>query len=350
MANVVKVVHYLNQFFGGIGGEEQANTPVQAKEGAVGPARALQQALGDQGTIVATIIAGDNYFVEETERSHQAARDALRKHQPDVLVAGPAFDAGRYGLACAQMCKLARESGIPAVTAMTPDNPGVITYRQDNIVVPTGGSLTEMQDIMARLVPFVLKLGKGKELGPAPEEGYLPRGIRRPTVRETPGGQRAVDMMEARLLDNPYSTEVFIRQIEEISAPLPLPTLRDKTLALVTSGGIVPSGNPEKQVGGRSEEVYRYNIEGVPELKVGEWQSVHGGFDTHWLNTKDPDYALPLRAIRLLEEGGLIGRVYPIYFSTTGNATAVGAAKRMAGEIAQELKEQHVDAVLLVAT
>ena len=45
----IKVVHYLNQFFGGLGGEEQAYAPVQVKEGPVGPGRALQAALKDQG-------------------------------------------------------------------------------------------------------------------------------------------------------------------------------------------------------------------------------------------------------------------------------------------------------------
>ena len=34
---VYRVVHYLNQFFGGMGGEERADTPVTVKEGAVGP-------------------------------------------------------------------------------------------------------------------------------------------------------------------------------------------------------------------------------------------------------------------------------------------------------------------------
>ena len=49
LAEAIRVVHYLNQFFGGIGGEEQAYEPVQG-------------ALGDQTTIVGTLIAGDNYF------------------------------------------------------------------------------------------------------------------------------------------------------------------------------------------------------------------------------------------------------------------------------------------------
>ena len=37
----MKVVHYLNQFFAGLGGEEAAGTPPQRIEGAVGPGRGL---------------------------------------------------------------------------------------------------------------------------------------------------------------------------------------------------------------------------------------------------------------------------------------------------------------------
>ena len=68
------------------------------------------------------------------------------------------------------------------------------------------------------------------------------------------------------------------------------------------------------------------------------------------LNTKDPGYALPLRAVRELEDEGAIGKIHNTYYATTGNQTAVTAAKRMGGEIGRELLEQHVDAVLLVAT
>ena len=57
-----KIVHYINQFFAGIGGEEKADYKPEIKEGAVGPGLALQTALGEDYEVVATIICGDNYF------------------------------------------------------------------------------------------------------------------------------------------------------------------------------------------------------------------------------------------------------------------------------------------------
>ena len=69
MADQLRVVYYLNQFFGGIGGEEQANLPLEVRDGPIGPARPFQQLLGDQGQVVATIICGDNYFSEQREQA-----------------------------------------------------------------------------------------------------------------------------------------------------------------------------------------------------------------------------------------------------------------------------------------
>ncbi len=350
MDSPVRVVHYLNQFFGGIGGEEHANLPVETRGGAVGPGRALKQALGDQATIVATIVAGDNYFVEEEQASAQSAIQALKQYDADVVVAGPAFDAGRYGLACAQMCKLAQEQGVSAVTAMTDDNTGIITYGNDVVAIATGTTPTEMRSIMDRLAPVALKLGRGIELGPADEEGYLPRGVRKPIVRERVGAARAVDMIEARLTGQPFTSEVYVKQYDDVDPPAPISGLSGKTIALVTSGGMVPHGNPDRLGSARAEGFFRYDISGLDELTVGEWESVHGGFNTQWLNTKDPGYALPLRTVRQLESEGAIGNVYDVYFATTGNQTAVTSAQKMGREIAEELREQKVDAVLLVAT
>ena len=114
MDRQLRVVHYLNQFFGGIGGEEHAYAPLRVTEGAVGAARALQAALGAEGAVAATIVAGDNAFTEEPEPCKAAVKEALDRYRPDVVSAGPAFDAGRYGLACAEVCRVARANGMPA--------------------------------------------------------------------------------------------------------------------------------------------------------------------------------------------------------------------------------------------
>ncbi|MCH7997834.1 MAG: glycine/betaine/sarcosine/D-proline family reductase selenoprotein B, partial [Chloroflexi bacterium] len=68
----LRVVHYLNQFFAGIGGEEKADTPPQVSDGPLGPANALDNALaaGDEGRVVATVLCGDNYLAEHQAQAH----------------------------------------------------------------------------------------------------------------------------------------------------------------------------------------------------------------------------------------------------------------------------------------
>ena len=350
MAEPLRVVHYLNQFFGGIGAEEHANIPLQVEEGAVGPGRAVQQMLGDRGTVVATFVCGDNYFVEEGERAAVAARQALEHYAPHLVLAGPAFDAGRYGVACAQMCAVAKEAGVPAVTGMYPENPGYTTFRRELVCVPTGTRATEMQAILTRMIELGAKLARGEELGPAAKEGYLPTGLRRFVVRQQPGWERAIEMLEARVNGRPYPSEVLLQQYETVPPPVPVKDLGQVTLGLVTSGGLVPRGNPDGQVSGFAQEAFRYSIEGQQALSIEDWESVHGGFNPHILNTKKPSYVLPLPVLRELEAEGEIGAIYPYFFSTVGNGTAVSQAKQMGAQIAQEFKKARIRAALLVAT
>lgn len=351
MADPIRVVHYLNQFFGGVGGEEEAYAPVEVKQGPVGPGRALQAALGDQATVVATIVAGDNYFTEEVESAKAATAEAFDQTKPDVVIAGPAFDAGRYGLACAEVCRLAQARGIPAVTGMHPDNAGVLTYRRDILAVSSGADSSEMVQVIGKMASLAIKRHGGEELGPAAVDGYIPHGIRRQVMHDKLGYERATDMLLARLAGRPYSSEMLITGYDDVPpAPAIKKGLENAVIGLVSSGGLVPRGNEDRLVGSRAEKFFHYDISKVPSLSVEEWESVHGGFGTLILNTKDPNYAMPLSTVRYLEDKGAIGGVYGQFFSTTGNGTAVSAARRMGSDMAAELAENHVDGVLLVAT
>jgi len=177
---MLKVVHYINQFFGQIGGEDKADTPPLVKEGPVGPGLALQQALGDQGKVVATIICGDSYFNEHVDEALAEVLRMVEQYQPDLFVAGPAFFAGRYGIACATVCKAVQEKfGIPVVTGMYPENPGVDLCKKDVYVVKTGDSAAQMKDAITKMVKLALKMVNKEEIGTPEEEGYIPRALGR---------------------------------------------------------------------------------------------------------------------------------------------------------------------------
>ncbi len=349
MSDSLKVVHYLNQFFGGIGGEEKANVPVEVRDGPIGPGRLLQQLLGDDGAVAATIICGDNYFSERRESAVASVAKALKQLEPDVVVAGPAFDAGRYGLACGEVCKVAEQMGIPAVTAMHPENPGVLSFRRHATVVPTGESPAEMQAVFSKVHGIALKLGSRRELGPPEEEGYLPRGVRVMVTREEPGYKRAVDMLAAKLRGDAFHTEVPFQQPDRVEPTPPIVDMGRATIALVSTGGLIPKGNPDRQTSGNPDRYFTYSVEGLDALTSEDWEAFHGGYYNQ-ISSENPNYVLPLSFMRRFEAGGTVGGVHPQIFTMPGVATPVAKARRLGSQMAQELKDANIDGCILVAT
>jgi len=273
----------------------------------------------------------------------------LRDLRPDVLVAGPAFEAGRYGLACGEVCRIAAEEGIPAVAAMHPSNPGVLMHRREVLIVPTGSSAASMQEALGPLVRIALKLARAEALGSAEREGYLPRGIRKVGFRAEPGYRRAVDMLLAKLHGRPYVSEIPYQAPEIVEPAPPVADLRRIALALVTTGGLVPIGNPDRQTSGNAQKYFRYPIDQLQSLRRGEWEAYHVGYFTHLVNT-NPNYVLPLGYMRELERAGTIGSVHPYAYTLPGVSTPVAQSELLGRGIADQLREAKVGACLLVST
>jgi len=345
-----RVVHYLNQFYAGIGGEEKANIPPQMKEGIVGPGRPLQDALGEEGEIVATMICGDSYFAENIEAVAASVVESLSPYKPDVFVAGPAFNAGRYGIACGAACSaVGKTLGIPVVTAMYEENPALELYRKEIYAIPTAKSAVGMAEAISKMAGFVRKLGFGQEIGLPEEEGYFPRGIRVNRFASQTGGERAVDMLMAKLKGEPFKTEYAMPTFEQVPPSSAVKNMSSATIALVTSGGIVPLGNPDRIEAASASKFAEYNIDGVNDLTADAYQTCHGGYDPVYAN-EDPDRVLPLDAMRDLEKEGAIGKLYDRYYVTVGNATSVANAQKFGREIAEKLIAADVDGVILTST
>jgi len=172
MTKKIKVVHYLNQFFGGIGGEEEASAMPQSKAGAVGPGGAINKILGEQGEVVGTIICGDNYFSENTGEALDKIEKFIGDYDPDLLLAGPAFNAGRYGVACGEVCKFVQDRlELPAVTAMFEENPGSALFQQDVYIIKSQDSVRGMNDAVTKMIGIGLSLVSDEPIGPAVIEG-----------------------------------------------------------------------------------------------------------------------------------------------------------------------------------
>lgn len=349
MTENVRVVHYLNQFFGQIGGEEKAGIAPFDTPGHVGPGMAFDAAFGDEAEIVGTVICGDTYFGENVERATREVVALIEKYRPDLLIAGPAFNAGRYGIACGAVCAaVAERFGIPVVAGMYPENPGVDMYRKNVHIVETGGSAAGMRKAVPLMARLGLKLVKG-ELTDSVADGYLSRGIRRNYFAQRRGSERAVEMLVKKLSGEDFATEYPMPQFDRVDPNPPIADISMATIALVTSGGIVPKGNPDRIESSSASKFGKYDLEGIEDLTGETHQTAHGGYDPVYAN-EDPDRVLPVDVMRDLEREGAIGKLHRYFYSTVGNGTSVANSKKYAAAIAKELVEAGVDGVILTST
>jgi glycine reductase len=345
-----KVVHYINQFFAQVGGEEMAHIQPEKREGPVGPGLALSKTFGDDAEIVSTIVCGDSWFNENLELARKTVVDMVREDDPDIFIAGPAFNAGRYGVACGSIAEAVKtELGIPVVTGMYIENPGADMFRQKVYIIETKNSAADMRKAAPKMAKLALKLARGEEIGASAEDDYIPNGIRKNFFEKKRGSQRAVDMLLAKINGKPYTTEYPMPDFDRVEPQPAIKDLSKATIALVTSGGIVPKGNPDRIESSSATKFGEYDITGVDDLTEETYETAHGGYDPVYAN-QDSDRVVPVDVMREFEREGVIGKLHNKFYSTTGNGTAVASSKKFAEEIAKRLIADEVDAVLLTST
>lgn len=344
-----RIVHYLNQFYGQIGGEEFADQTPLLKEGPIGPGTGLKALLGDDVEIVGTVICGDNYFADHQDDALKQILEMIESQKPDLLIAGPGFNAGRYGLACGAVCDaVGQKLNIPVLTALYPENPGAEMFHKTAYILEAPISAAGMRKLLPKVAAFAGKLLRGDEIGFPEEEGYIPQGYRVNVHTEKTGAVRGVDMLLKKLNGEPFVTELPMPVFDRIKPAPAVKDLKNAKIALVTSGGIVPQGNPDRIESANASKFGIYDIASLDDLTGEQFMTVHGGYDPVYA-TEDPDRVLPLDALRAFEKEGLIGKLHDQYYATVGNTTAVSSAKKYAEEIAQDMLQKGVQAAILTS-
>ena len=311
---MLRAVYYINQFYAGIGGEEKADVGLEVYDEKKGPAAGIEPMWKGEMEVVKVLMCGDNYI--NTDEKFQAILPRIKEEilaaKPDVFVAGPAFNAGRYGVACAKMCDyVKKELGIPSVTGMWWENPAVGMYVQDNYIISTTETASGMRKSLPKVAALALKLAKKEEIGPARVEGYLPTGHRYNEYNEKTGARRVTEILLDKLYNRPFQTEVPLRGFEQVPPTAKIDDMSDVTVALITTGGLVPVGNPDKIKQAFAISYGKYDMTGLDALKKGVYESIHGGYDTTDASN-DPHRLVPLDAMRDLEAEGKIKSLFPL--------------------------------------
>lgn len=341
----MRVVHYINQFFAGVGGEDSAAVRPERRDGATGPGRRLDALLGEEHSVVATVFCGDDVAASDPDAIEQILQ-LIASTGADMVLAGPAFGSGRYGIACARVASAAHAAGLLALAAMAPENPGVGEAAAVP-VIESGDTARQMGPSLERLATAARELAAGKPA--ASLDGLIATTRRVNRFSDHTSAARAVDLVLARLAGDRAATEIPLPDFGHVVPAGPIDDPATALIALVSEGAVVPAGNPDRLESARAHKWLRYPLQGRDSMAAGEYQSVHGGFSTVAANA-DPNRILPLDAARELERAGRIGKVYDEYLVTAGNGTAVGDAARFGAEWAAELKRAGVRAAILTST
>lgn len=342
-----RIVHYLNQFYAGYGGEEYAGVRPYIIEGSVGPGKLLEQVSDGVIEIVGTVVCGDNYFVENNKSIDEIMKLILSLG-PDGLVAGPAFLSGRYGEACAAICnKVASKLKLPVITGLHPEHPSVKTYRSHIPITKTGNSGADMRNNIPVMAKILIKLLEGIDLDDEDKEKLFKKGLKENVIVKENTAKRALDMLMLKYQNKEWTTELPMIEFDSINPAHPIKENVFK-ISLITDGGLILKGNPEKMSSGRSDKISCIGISNWDKLSASNVEIYHYGYDTRFV-LEDPNRLVPLDVVIEYEKCGKL-ILHPTIYSTAGVGTSVENAKRFGKEIAQDMINNNVKAGIITST
>jgi glycine reductase len=232
---------------------------------------------------------------------------------------------------------------------MSKENPGVDLYRDSLYIIDSGTNAAKMRDILGKMAKLGQKLVAKEPIGLPAEEGYLRRGWLRDRLVEKTAATRLGDMLVAKMSGAPFESEMPPTAFAPVPMPAAISDLSKAKVMLITDGGLVPKGNPDRIEGTAATRWGSYNIQGRDDLRGDDYEVSHGGYDTRFVQ-EDPDRLVPLDAMREMERKGVIGKLADQFISTCGRSNPLSNTRRLGREIAAKIKTDGIDAVILTST
>jgi len=191
-------------------------------------------------------------------------------------------------------------------------------HKKSVYIIGTRNSVVGMQEAVAKMSKLALKLLKSEELQSPETEGYISRGIRKnylSEIRSRKSDKYAAQKNQRRRIQTEFKMPVF----DKVKPLSPIEDLSKIKIALVTSGGIVPKGNPDHIESSSASRFGRYSLE-------GEKVTAHGGYDPTYAN-ENPNRVLPIDVMRELEKKGSSANCM-MFICNSGNGTSVANARK----------------------
>ena len=153
----------------------------------------------------------------------------------------------------------------------------------------------------------------------------------------------------AKVKGEQFESEMMPTTFSRIPMAAPVADISKAKFMLITDGGLVPKGNPDKIQGSAATRWGSYGIEGCDDLKGENYEISHGGYDPQFVR-QDPDRLVPLDVMRELEKVGVIGELHNEFIATSGLSNPLSNTRRMGREMAVKAKQLGIDAVILTST
>lgn len=156
-------------------------------------------------------------------------------------------------------------------------------------------------------------------------------------------------MLVKKLNKEEFKTEYEMPIFDRVTPAKPIKDLSKAKIAIVTSGGIVPTDNPDKIESSSATKYGIYDISKMNTLSKDDFTTIHGGYDRAYV-LENPNLVVPLDVTRELEKEGIIGELANYFITTTGTGTSVNNAKAFGEDFVNKLIEDGVNAVILTST
>jgi len=202
---------------------------------------------------------------------------------------------------------------------------------------------------MRKAIPDMTAIIKKLIAGDPVTEGYFEKGLRVNYFAKERGSKRAVDMLLKKIRGEEFKTEYPMPVFDRVD---PQPAIKDMTkarIALVSSGGPVPKGNPDRIESSSASKYGKYSLKDIMDFTPDNGETAHGGYDPVYANL-DLDRVLPVDVIKEMVAAGKIGSLHDYWYATVGNGTSVANSKEYAKAIAEDLLQDNVSCVILTST
>ena len=143
-------------------------------------------------------------------------------------------------------------------------------------------------------------------------------------------------------------TEIPLIYLEESPIAPAVTDLENARLALVTSMGIVPAGNPDGFRPYRNTRWGKYSIENLDSMQDEKWDVIHIGYSTGSV-INNPNYGIPLDVCRKMESEHIFTELYRWYYAATGAQGVISDMQDVGQAIARDMKAEGVDFVILTS-